>query len=237
MENEHKRLTEVAKNFSIRNGFDGQLNQYVYRRIAQWFNGLSVLELGCADGGMSIHLPKHFKRITLVDAVPEYIENVKNLLGSKAEYITGLFEEVSIQKTFDTVLATNILEHVVDPVNLLQKIAEWLSNDGVIICSVPNARSIHRQVGVKMDVLKNIQELSEADHRLGHRRVYTAETLRADFELAGFKVIDIKGVLFKPLSNQQIESQWSVELIDAFFSLADEYPDLSTPLVVLAKRA
>lgn len=237
LKNERKRLERVAKSFSTREGFNQRLNAYVYQRVAPWFRGMTVLEMGCADGGMSVHLPKHFERITIVDAVQTYIDAVKKLLGRKAEYYTGLFEDVEIAGCFDTILATNVLEHVADPAKVLRRVDEWLSTNGVVIVSVPNARSIHRQVGTKMGILKDVQDLSDADVRLGHRRVYTADHLVSDIENAGFKVIKIGGVFLKPLSNGQIKDYWTVELMDAFFALAEEYPDVATPLFVIAERA
>lgn len=236
MENEHERLNKVAKSFSIRGGFDGRLNQYVYRRIEAWFRGGSVLELGCADGGMSIRLPEHFEEITIVDGASAYIEAVQKQLGVKADYYIDLFERVEIDRTFDTILATNILEHVADPQRILGRTAKWLAPGGVVILSVPNARSLHRQVGVNMGILSHIQELSETDRRLGHRRVYTAETLCADIEAAELRVIEMRGVFLKPLSNKQIENQWLEKLMDAFYAMADEYPDVATPLIAVAEH-
>lgn len=235
MNSERERLEGVAQVFSTQKDFDGRLNQYIYRRIRPWFRGSSVLELGCADGGMSIHLPEHFEEIVIVDGAQVYIEAVERLLSNRAEYHTGLFEEVEIDRTFDTILATNILEHVTDPQFILRRAMEWLAPGGVIIVSVPNAHSLHRQAGVKMGILKHVQELSETDHRLGHRRVYTRETLRTDIEAVGLRITEMHGVFLKPLSNRQV-GQWYDELQDAFFALADEYPNLATPLIAKVEK-
>ena len=49
---------------------------------------------------------------------------------------------------------------------------------------VPNGHSIHRLVAVKMGLLKDPCELNQRDKSLGHRRIYTPETLRKDIEAA-----------------------------------------------------
>jgi len=237
VEGEYKNLNGIAEWSNIRQGFNGQLIQYVYQRMRPWFRGSSVLELGCADGSISEQLPKHFEEIVIVDGAQTYIETVQKLLGDQAEYYVGLFEEVEISRTFDTILAVRILEHVVDPRHILQRMVKWLAPGGVVIVSVPNAHSIHRQVGVRMGVLDHVQSLSEADHLHHHRRVYTADALRADIEAVGLHVVEVRGVFLKTLSNEQIESQWSVDLVNAFYEMADAYPGVSTPLIVRAERS
>lgn len=236
MNNESRRLDSVSEWYSTKKGFDGCLTHYVYQRIKAWFRGNSVLELGCADGGMSVHLPKHFEDITIVDGGEVYIDKVQALLGKQAIYHVGLFEKVKINRSFDTILATSILEHVEDPICVLNRIFNWLNPGGILIVAVPNALSLHRQVGVKMGILNHVQELSRRDRELKHRRVYTAKKLRTDIEAAGLCVIEMRGVFLKPLSNKQIETQWSQELIDGYYAMADEYPDLATPLIAAAEH-
>lgn len=228
---EYKNLDSIAEWSNIRYGFNGQLIQYVYQRVQPWFRGSSVLELGCADGPISKHLPKHFEEIVIVDGAQRYIETVRELLGDRAECHVGLFEEVEIDRTFDTILAVRILEHVTDPQSILQRIVRWLAPGGVVIISVPNAQSLHRQVGVQMGILDHVQSLSTMDRLYHHRRVYTADDLRADVEAVGLDIVEMRGVFLKPLSTKQIESQWSIDLMTAFYEMADAYPDISTPLI------
>ena len=68
----------------------------------------------------------------------------------------------------------------------------------------------------------------------GHRRVYDLNTLQEDFLNAGLKVICAGGYWLKPLSNSQIEKDWSKEMIEAFLKLGEKYPDIAGEIYVVA---
>jgi hypothetical protein len=88
-----------------------------------------------------------------------------------------------------------------------------------------------------MGMLGSTTELNEADHRIGHRRVYTREALLADVQAAGLTIEHAGGVFLKPLSNGQIEEQWDEPLIQAFHEVGKHYPDLCAELMVVAGRS
>ena len=54
----------------------------------------------------------------------------------------------------------NLLEHVVNPADILQKAASFLKPGGRFIVHVPNGESINRKIAVKMGTLLNLEELS-----------------------------------------------------------------------------
>lgn len=76
----------------------------------------------------------------------------------------------------------HILEYVESPSLIINRAKTWLKDSGVILIDVPNANSIHRQAGVKMGLLKRVDDLNELDKKLGHRRIYTWETLQKDIK-------------------------------------------------------
>ena len=111
-----------------------------------------------------------------------------------------------------------MLEHVQDPVGILTR-QGWLSEEGRVLAAVPNSRSLHRQAAVIMGLLDFEEQLNEADHHHGHRRVYNPETFRRDFTAAGLRIDIFGGYWLKPLSNGQIEASWTPEMLDAFMTL------------------
>jgi 2-polyprenyl-3-methyl-5-hydroxy-6-metoxy-1,4-benzoquinol methylase len=90
--------------------------------------------------------------------------------------------------SFDKVVLLNILEHVEDPPIVLSRIRPWVTDGGSLHIIVNLATSMHRRLGIKMGVIKHLEELSESDHELGHYRVYTIELLRQHVDAAGFRV-------------------------------------------------
>ncbi|NBR68254.1 MAG: methyltransferase domain-containing protein, partial [Actinobacteria bacterium] len=47
----------------------------------------------------------------------------------------------------------HVLEHVLDPLDAVQRAYAWLRPGGMVLAAVPNARSLHRQAAVSMGLL------------------------------------------------------------------------------------
>jgi 2-polyprenyl-3-methyl-5-hydroxy-6-metoxy-1,4-benzoquinol methylase len=131
---------------------------------------------------------------------------------------------------------THILEHLDDPVAVLRMVRLWLNDNGVAIISVPNANSLHRQIGVKMGIISSCESLNEQDLMLGHRRVYTPALMEEHIRESGFNVLKFTGLMIKNLSNRQIEQHWSSELIDAHFQIGFDYPEICSEIVYVVTK-
>jgi SAM-dependent methyltransferase len=197
--------------------------EFVYRSIKPFFKGDLALELGPASGYMTKVLVNDFGKLhliegsqQLIDQIPDYPNVVKHC---------AMFEDFSTDLKFDTIIMSHVLEHIEHPIQVLQKIKTWLAEDGVFIISVPNARSIHRIVAVKMGLLKSVNTLNERDHFLGHYRVYDMETLRTDISKAGYTIGKEGGSFLKPVSNAQIQEHWTTEMVEGFFETGKEFPE------------
>jgi len=180
---------------------------------------------------------KDFERVTVVDGSKMFLDKVKEKVKSdNLELVCAMFEEFNPEEKYDVIFMTHILEHMDDPVSLLVRSSKWLNKNGRILIAVPNANSIHRLIGVKMGMLEKKDDLNEQDKLLGHRRVYTTELLTQHVESAGLRVTHSGGIMIKPISNRQIESQWSDELADAFFALGEDMPDLCSEIYMVAEQ-
>ena len=210
---------------------------YLYKILKSFFSGKSALELGCADGEMTKLISKDFKNITVVDGSIKFINSVKTMLNDNdIEFQYSTFENFSTNKTFDTIFMCHILEHLQDPVYILKKAKKWLKKSGKILIAVPNAKSLHRNVGVKMGLIETEYSLNPQDKKLGHLRVYDIDTLNNDIASAGLKTAHWGGCMLKPLSNRQMEEQWSNELIDAYFEIGKKYPEICSELYLIATK-
>lgn len=84
-----------------------------------------------------------------------------------------------------------------------------------------------------MGLLKHPCELNARDLALGHRRVYTRATFIKDIEDAGLHVVESGGVFFKPLSNQQIQLQWTEEMTQGFYELGKDFPEYASEIYAI----
>jgi 2-polyprenyl-3-methyl-5-hydroxy-6-metoxy-1,4-benzoquinol methylase len=213
--------------------------KWLYNTLKPHLRGKSVLEMGCADGEMTQWLAGEFELVTVVDGSKTFLEEAKVRIGAlgNVRYIHSMFENYLPEQAFDTIMMTHILEHLDDPILVLKRARKWLAREGRILIAVPNANSLHRFVGVKMGMLKAVDSLNEQDKLLGHKRVYTPRLLKEHINSAGLVIKKSGGIMIKPLSNRQIEATWSDELIEAFFKLGEDFPELCSEIYAVTSKA
>ena len=128
-----------------------------------------------------------------------------------------------------------MLEHVEDPLLLLQIYSKLLKPGGCMFIAVPNAKSLHRRLGHEAGLLDNIYKLSPHDLALGHKRYFDLESLRKIVSEAGLQIITIEGIYLKPFSLNQLRSlALSEDIMEALFKVASEYPELSNAIYLEA---
>lgn len=98
--------------------------------------------------------------------------------------------------------------------------------------TVPNAEVLNRRLGHLAGLLPDMQELSEHDLLLGHKRYYTVESLRKDVQEAGYTIQRLEGIYLKPLTTNQMTSMnLDDKIIQALCLVAIDYPELSCGLL------
>lgn len=232
VEGERKRLEELhAWYHKDQLDFDRRLIQFRCRTLRPHMRGPEGLELGPADGVMTGLLLPHFERLTIVEGAAALLAGIPD--APNLVKVHSLFEAFEPDTRYDTIVMEHILEHIEQPVALLERAKKWLAPSGRILAGVPNGHSIHRLAAVKMGLLAHPCQLNARDHQLGHRRVYTPATFRADIAAAGLEVVDAGGVYFKPLSNQQIQDNWNEAMIEGFYELGKDFPEHTAELYVV----
>lgn len=208
--------------------FDKRLIRFRYETIKPKLVGKKGLELGPAEGEMTQFLIHDFEQLTIVEGSSDLLGQIPD--RDNLVKVHALFEEFLPEQPFDSIILEHVLEHVDDPVALLARVKTWLAPNGKLFLGVPNGNSIHRLVAVKMGMLDNPCQLNPRDHALGHRRVYTPTTFREAIEQSGLKVLEMGGVYFKPLSNGQIQENWTEEMIQGFYELGKDFPDFAAEI-------
>lgn len=221
-------------NFSTKEGFNSTLLKLRYSHLSRYFKGDSCLELGPADGEGTKILLKYFKKVVAVDGSKKLINKAKKEIKSKkVVLINSYFENLDLEEKFDTIMMAHVLEHVKNPVLVIKIATKFLKKDGIIIVDVPNALSIHRQVGVLMGMLKSEYELNKQDLSIGHKRVYNMQKLVKDITLGGLRVKNKGGIFLKPFSNAQMEKILSKKRIEAFSLMGIKFPEIAAEIYVV----
>lgn len=186
-----------------------------------------ILDLGYGDGINFERLIVE-KSLVMVDGSRQLCEQAqargeKTQQAKPFQVVCSMFEEFDSDEKFGAIVASHVLEHVDNPVELLKRLKKNLARDGLIIGIVPNSESLHRRLGVLMGLQRRLDDLSPRDHIVGHQRVYSLESLTSDLANAGFEVLSHRGFFVKTLSNAQL-TQLSASVLTGLLQLSDTLP-------------
>lgn len=218
-------LNKRARIFSYREGFGGIIGKMALDTIKHLFRGKKCLELGCADGLLTEEIIKYFDKVTAIDGSRIQIQRLKKRLRSKKLITTvALAEEIILKDKFDTIVASFLLEHVIDPIELLNHVKRFLKEKGCLLIVVPNGESLHRRVAKRMGIIDNVTVLSPQDIKDGHLRTYTFDTLKKDVTKVGLVIKSWGGIFLKPLPDYFIEKHFTLQMIEGFYQIGKELP-------------
>ena len=116
----------------------------IIRRFLGDVAGLEVAEIGSGAGHVLCMFPE--ARLTAIDVSGVFLEQARERLrGYDARFLHGEVEDLGLpDASFDRIICTEVLEHVVDPEALLESIARLLRPDGVAVLTAPNDPLISR---------------------------------------------------------------------------------------------
>ena len=218
------------------------MHRFMIQAFVPFFRTGNLLELGSYKGDFTARLLPYFNDITCVEASAEAISEAVKRTGSKVQIVNALFEEVSLEKRFDNIILTHVLEHLDDPVKLLVRINnDWLSDGGRLFIACPNANAPSRQIAVKMGLISHNTAITEDEAAHGHRITYTLNTLERDAGAAGLKVVQRSGIFFKAFANFQWDRLLETDIIsddylEGCYKLGQQYPELCASIFLLCEK-
>jgi 2-polyprenyl-3-methyl-5-hydroxy-6-metoxy-1,4-benzoquinol methylase len=219
--------------------FDSIIRRYLLETLAPHFRrDGSVLELGCYKGDMTAQILDYFPTLTAVEAASELADAVRERFAQRVKVINATIEAAQLDERFDNIFLVHTLEHLDDPVGVLNRVRQWLSPNGRLFIAVPNAHALSRQIAVRMGLIEYNAAVTPAEADHGHRCTYSLDVLLSEVGRAGFRLHDFGGVLVKPLANFQFDLAIAAGIVDDAYlracnELAKVYPDLSASLYVV----
>ncbi len=222
-------LENIARAYHLAIGEDMFIERMCQEYEWNWMTGRlqagnRVLDLGFGDGVIfqkldDLALARELD-IVLVEGAPSLVEKAQREFPNRNINL-GFFEDIDLGD-FDVIIASHVLEHVEEPVTLLEKLGRSLKDRGQIIVVLPNSGSIHRRLAVQMGIQPQLDSKSARDVLVGHRRVYSIDTFLQDVSDSGLKCKEVKGFFSKPFPNSMLQSlgeeqiAWLLELGDLF---------------------
>jgi SAM-dependent methyltransferase len=100
----------------------------------------TVLDVGCGDGSLGQKLKRNSMHVTGIDIMTQLVDAASKVIDEA--YVCNIEKDPMPfpQKKFDCIICADIIEHVHDPVFLLNTLKKYLADDGVFVVSMPNVR-------------------------------------------------------------------------------------------------
>lgn len=148
-----------------------------------------VLDVGCSDGQFARLAGEHGHEVTGVDLVKHEGVGERVAQFIEADLNAGLPDAVGVD--YDAVVAGDVLEHVVDPGQLLTDIAGRLRPGGEVLVSVPNFAHWYPRARV-------VAGRFDYDQRglldSGHVRFFTRRSFENLIEACGLRIVERRTV-------------------------------------------
>lgn len=149
-----------------------------------------ILEIGCGNGAtgalaLSEGCCKRYVGVELLERVADEAREVLS------DVITGNVETLSFDwqpASFDAIILSEVLEHLVEPGETLKKLALYVRPGGMLLASSPNI-SHWRVIRELVNGRFNLADQGVFDRT--HLRWFTPATFAGMFESAGFHVDDV----------------------------------------------
>ena len=164
------------------------------------FKNLKILDLGCGGGLVCEPLARLGASVTGIDFVSQNINVAKKHAREsklKIRYSQMDIKKISLKEKYDLILMFEILEHLDDWKNLIKKMKSLLKPKGILIVSTIN-RTLLAQI-LAIFVAENILNwVPKNTHNF--KKLIKPEELIYHLKKNKFKVIDLTGLVFKPIS-------------------------------------
>jgi len=152
-----------------------------------------TLEFGCGTGAFSHELKREYGTETWAVEINQ--EAAKRASG----VIDRVINKDALEALkdlpdnyFDYVLFFDVLEHLVNPYELLLKLKAKLSHDGAIVCSIPNVRYYRVFASYVFKGDWNYKDHGVMDKT--HLRFFTKKSIENMFAKLGYEIMKIQGM-------------------------------------------
>jgi 2-polyprenyl-3-methyl-5-hydroxy-6-metoxy-1,4-benzoquinol methylase len=151
-----------------------------------------LLDVGCGEGTFSRALKTKGVTVWGIEPVVSAAEIAKAhldhvLQGSIEERMKDLPDH-----HFDCIIFNDVLEHLLDPEQVLTGMKQKLTANGCIVCSIPNVRNWRNIRKLLIDKDWKYEDSGTLDRT--HLRFFTLKSLKRMFNDLGFEILKLDGI-------------------------------------------
>ncbi len=160
-----------------------------------------VLDVGCGAGRFGEELRRQGHEVTGIELIPAIADEAASRLDSVVCADIETDELPWPAKSFDAIIAADVLEHLADPWSVVRRLARLLVPGGCFIASVPNIQN-WRIIRALIRGRWRYRERGILDH--GHLRFFTREGILDLFARANLDVIRCDAVFRRTFFRQAL---------------------------------
>jgi SAM-dependent methyltransferase len=161
--------------------------------LCEPYLGKSVLEVGAGYGTVTQHFVKG-REVVAVDSSPECFKMLEARFEGMpdVEVIGGDLRRLELERTFDSVVMINTLEHIPDDVGALVDLKALLNPGGRLVLYVPAFNFFY----------------GPYDRKVGHQRRYTKAMMTAVMKEAGLQPLALQYVNVLGMAPWLVFTKW-----------------------------
>lgn len=154
----------------------------------------TVLDIGCGEGDLLMSIIHKHPNVEAWGVEPfadlsiEYQSKLKKLIKNSVENAIVELPD----NYFDVIYMNDVLEHLIDPEGVLLKLKSKLTQNGLIITSIPNMRYIRNLKHLIWD--KNFEYEDFGIRDKTHLRFFTRKSIITMFNRLGYEIVKIEGI-------------------------------------------
>lgn len=140
----------------------------------------NILDIGTGNGSYLIEISKFWDAKNLIGLEPSF-NAAKELRSNKVKILNKSLEEFKTEIQFDLIACFQTIEHVIDPNKWLKRFSDLLSDEGLVVLTCHNNRSLVNKILGKKSPIFDIE----------HLQVFTKSGIKSLFERNNFEILEI----------------------------------------------
>ena len=225
-----------------------------FERVAEHFRRKEVLgelaalgtlylaEVGCGLDSIFNHVDEQVRGM-IIEPIQDLLDVQVDLNSEILRVCTRLEDRPrEFSQKFDTVLLSSILHEIGNPREFLASAVDLLTEEGHVVCVVPNAYSLHRLVGWKKGILESPESRTATQDLMQQIQLtFTPESIVQLFRSQNLKVVECRTFFPKLLSHAQMQSLLDDGLIDSNFidmlcGLSRHLEPVGSEIMIIGKK-
>ena len=165
-------------------------------------NKIKIIDLGCGGGLTCEPLKRLGAEVTGVDFIKNNINNAKKHAKDnnlKIKYYVADINKINLKEKYDVILLLEIIEHLENWEEIIEKTYKFLNKGGIIIISSINRNLISKIFA--LFVAENIlQWVPKGTHE--YKKLIKPDELTIKLKKINYKIKNITGMNYNPISRK-----------------------------------